>query len=155
MKLCTVCKQTKPLTDFNKKSTNKDGYQTLCRLCSNERSRNYYKNNHELHRQNVKRNTQAAAKVAREFLVQYFTEHPCVDCGFSDIRALEFDHVRGERRAGVAAMARSGYSMAAIQEEIAKCEVRCKNCHAIATFERLGGTWHDSYLDVTIQSPLV
>ena len=70
----------------------------------------------------------------------------CVDCGNHDIRVLEFDHVRGTKLDGIGSMIRRGRSMAAVEAEIEKCEVRCKNCHAIATMTRLGGTWHDSYL---------
>ena len=70
----------------------------------------------------------------------------CADCGFSDIRALDFDHVRGEKIDDVGALIRSGRSITLIKAEIAKCEVRCRNCHAIATMSRLGGTWHDMFV---------
>src|SRR5215204_6103788 len=29
---------------------------------------------------------------SRQWLIQCLEEHPCVDCGISDIRVLEFDH---------------------------------------------------------------
>lgn len=38
-------------------------------------------------------------------------------------------------------LVRNGFGIAAISAEIAKCDVRCRNCHAIATYERLGGDW--------------
>lgn len=60
---------------------------------------------------------------------QYLTEHPCVDCGEADPIVLEFDHVRGEKRHGVKRMLAGTYSLKAVMEEIAKCEVRCANCH--------------------------
>jgi hypothetical protein len=70
----------------------------------------------------------------------------CVDCGTSDIRVLEFDHVRGTKVASVGSMVRRGHALAAIRAEIAKCDVRCRNCHAIATITRKGSSWHDAYL---------
>jgi len=70
----------------------------------------------------------------------------CVDCGSSDIRVLEFDHVRGTKIASVSSMVRRGRALSIIQAEIAKCDVRCRNCHAIVTIERRGLSWHDAYM---------
>jgi hypothetical protein len=55
-------------------------------------------------------------------------ESGCVDCGASDICALDFDHV-GPKRASVMRLARDEASLARLDEEIACCEVRCANCH--------------------------
>lgn len=71
----------------------------------------------------------------------------CVDCGNRDIRVLEFDHVRGKKVNGISQMIRLGRSVDALKAEISKCDVRCKNCHAIQTFIRMGGSWHDAFLD--------
>ncbi len=70
----------------------------------------------------------------------------CVDCGSTDIRVLEFDHVRGAKIATIGSMVRRGRALALIEMEIAKCDVRCRNCHAIVTIERRGSSWHDAYL---------
>ena len=74
-------------------------------------------------------------------------EEGCVDCGNRDIRVLDFDHVRAPKFDSVSSMVRRGLSVDVILAEIAKCEVRCKNCHAIATLFRLGSTWHDRFLN--------
>lgn len=53
---------------------------------------------------------------------------PCVDCGGTfHPAAMEFDHVRGSKKfnIGVKAMSRPD-----LIEEMAKCELRCANCHA-------------------------
>lgn len=71
-----------------------------------------------------------------KFLKEYLATHPCIDCGFSDVRALEFDHVRGQKFKEVALMAQVGYSIEKLKVEIDKCEVRCANCHKIITAER-------------------
>lgn len=70
----------------------------------------------------------------------------CVDCGKSDIRVLEFDHVRGDKVDSITSMVRRGLSVEVLVEEIAKCEVRCANCHTIATLSRLPQTWHDKFV---------
>lgn len=55
---------------------------------------------------------------------------------------LDFDHRPDEtKRDAVMAMVRNGFSRAALLAEIAKCDVRCRNCHAIATYERMGANW--------------
>jgi hypothetical protein len=70
----------------------------------------------------------------------------CVDCGITDIRVLDFDHVRGTKRASVSDLVRVGAGIERILDEIAKCDVRCRNCHALATMNRLARTWHDRFL---------
>ena len=70
----------------------------------------------------------------------------CVDCGIRDIRVLDFDHVKQPKIDSVSGMVRKGRSVALIVAEIAKCEVRCRNCHAIATLARLNRSWHDAFL---------
>ena len=87
---------------------------------------------------------QRAAKKARddtrreerlEFLRAYKLEHGCIDCGYAEnADALEFDHVRGVKVTTVTSLA--GASWDRLLEEVAKCDVRCANCHAIATAER-------------------
>jgi len=67
----------------------------------------------------------------QEAIEAYLLEHPCVDCGESDTVVLQFDHVRGVRRESVPSM--SSHRWALVIEEIAKCEVRCANCHVRKT----------------------
>lgn len=57
----------------------------------------------------------------------------CSDCGASDPRVLDFDHRPGtEKRGLVQALAR-GASWEVVLAEIAKCDVRCANCHRLLT----------------------
>lgn len=72
-----------------------------------------------------------------------------MDCGNTDIRVLEFDHVTDKKVAGVGRLARDAASLATLETEIAKCEVRCRNCHQIVTYERMGGSWHDAFVELT------
>lgn len=64
----------------------------------------------------------------------------CKDCGNSDFRVLDFDHLPGcVKRFNIArAVGASTRSWKAIEDEIAKCEVVCSNCHRIRTLERMG-----------------
>lgn len=72
----------------------------------------------------------------RNFIREYLLKHPCVDCGNTDIRVLDFDHVRGTKIDNVSHCAKRCFSIEKIQEEIDKCDVRCANCHRIVTYER-------------------
>jgi hypothetical protein len=59
----------------------------------------------------------------------------CVDCGIKDYRVLEFDHIK-EKFAEVSYLVAHRMSMKKIREEIAKCVIRCANCHRIQTYKR-------------------
>jgi 5-methylcytosine-specific restriction endonuclease McrA len=71
------------------------------------------------------------------FVYEHLEHAECVDCGVTDIVVLDFDHVAG-KRATVVQLARSGCGLATLRDEIARCEVRCANCHRRITAERGG-----------------
>lgn len=142
LKRCGTCRQPKPLTEFNRKSARADGLQEVCRDCNRKSSRAYYARNRERHVRLIGERTAKRRAESKEFLAAYLRHHPCVDCGNADLRVLDFDHRPGSgKRKDVMAMVREGFSIAKIAEEIAKCDVRCRNCHAIVTLERAGANW--------------
>jgi hypothetical protein len=72
-------------------------------------------------------------------VLEYLDGKSCVDCGFDNILALEFDHVRGEKRFNVGtAVSSSTRSWKTIKLEIDKCDIRCANCHRIRTLNENG-----------------
>jgi len=62
----------------------------------------------------------------RDYIKQYLLCHPCVDCGESDLDVLEFDHREPAKKKFLVGQAPTA---AAAKREIAKCDVRCANCH--------------------------
>lgn len=76
--------------------------------------------------------TERAMARNRAFITEYLSAHACVDCGEQDREVLTFDHVTGKKRDNVSDMAKNA-SIATLIKEIAKCEVRCCNCHARVT----------------------
>jgi len=68
---------------------------------------------------------------------EYLAAHPCVDCGETDPIVLQFDHV-AEKRRDISEMVRAGFSWPAIESEIARCQVRCGNCHRRKTAREQG-----------------
>jgi hypothetical protein len=110
---------------------------TLCRGCIADYQHRWHLKNR---RSVIERVRIAREKVTSENRVrvrQYLEEHPCVDCGESDPVVLDFDHLR-EKFRNVSYLVASGCPWATIEREIAKCQVRCANCHAKKTARELG-----------------
>ena len=45
MKICTKCKEQKPLEAFRKQSSTKDGLKYYCKDCDNKTAKSYYQKN--------------------------------------------------------------------------------------------------------------
>jgi len=72
-------------------------------------------------------------KIFRETLNNIKMSRGCCDCGYkAHPAALDFDHVRGVKKFSPSLAG----SVASAVKEAEKCEVRCANCHRIATFVR-------------------
>lgn len=137
MKICLGCEQEKPLDDFRVNSRAKDGRTSRCKDCLNADGRVYSKTEERL--KSLRETKRRAILRNHEYVLQYLFGHPCVDCGNDNPVVLEFDHVRGEKENSVTLLILGACSIKRIAEEIEKCEVRCANCHRIATAER--GKW--------------
>jgi len=85
------------------------------------------------HRREVNRNAQMRKYVERRAVIDKIkTSRGCVDCGYNTHAcALQFDHVVGIKSFKIAAAFTRKWE--SILTEIAKCVVRCANCHAIRT----------------------
>ena len=87
-----------------------------------------------------------ALKHFKRILNRYFIKG-CRVCGNTDVRVLEFDHIKGsktktDKTEGVMRLVRDGYAWKKIQKEIDKCEVLCRNCHKIRTYKQFN-YWRD------------
>lgn len=108
-----------------------------CRPCKQTYDREYYgrKKAHIAPKKDA--NTKRYRARNRKWLIEYLQTHPCVDCGESDIVVLDFDHVRGTKIMCVSEMAvKRTASLKNVQDEVAKCEVRCANDHRRITNKR-------------------
>lgn len=76
----------------------------------------------------------------RRIIDAHKEKNPCVDCGESDPIVLEFDHVRGEKKFRIGAARRKCGSIGALLAEMAKCDMRCANCHRRKTMIERGLT---------------
>ena len=141
MKVCGKCLQEKLLEDFSWRSKSRGTKNKWCKNCMREYDRVRYTTTDRPNQ--ARANTARSIERARTFVIEYLETHPCVDCGNSDLRVLQFDHLSNKVK-DVSVMVRGGYGIDTIAAEIAKCEVRCANCHQIVTGERAG--WWKSTL---------
>ncbi len=137
MKRCSRCKEEKPPSEFHKDASRRDGLQHQCKSCKSTTDKRDYARNGR--KEEIYRRRRAQSERLREVVRTHLEAHPCVDCGIADWRVLEFDHVRGNKRKSISVMVFSAVSVSTLEAEIAKCEVRCANCHRIKTRETLWG----------------
>jgi hypothetical protein len=135
MKICISCNTEKPLDDFQKRSSAKDGYTGTCKPCKREYDNKYYLNNPN-RKTYITKNRKKAKQDAEAYILEYLLSHPCIDCGETDPIVLEFDHVSGIKKEAISTLKRNG--LKSIIEEIQKCEVRCANCHRRKTAKQFG-----------------
>jgi hypothetical protein len=72
----------------------------------------------------------------KQWVIEYKLSRGCADCGYNEHHAaLDFDHRPGTRKVRDI---KSGQQLGwdALQDEVAKCDVVCANCHRIRTFRR-------------------
>lgn len=105
--------------------------RNTCKGCLKARDAEYYLRNKE---KIVQRN-QSYEDVRKEYVWNYLSSHPCVDCGESDPVVLEFDHQR-DKEINITHLLRGNFDR--LVSEIDKCEVRCCNCHRRRTTQQLG-----------------
>ena len=110
---------------------------TICRGCRRAYCRSYHRKDPDTY--NARRRVRLAAYRVRNqaFVLAYLRDHPCADCGLDDPIVMEFDHVRGAKRCPVSDLVREGANLETLTAEIAKCVVRCANCHRRRTARTL------------------
>lgn len=110
-----------------------------------EASRRHYVKHREQVIASAKKYSKLTRERIRRFINSYLKDNPCIDCGETDTIVLEFDHVgkAGSKDFNISDATRKGVSMQRLKDEIAKCEVRCANCHRKKTYERNGSTHKD------------
>lgn len=137
MRFCSDCKETKPVAEFSFRNKKTGTLQNRCKLCHAEYRRQHYLKNRDKYIDMAKdwndENRESMLNRGRMYILKYLLKHPCVDCGEADPIRLEFDHVRGEKVKAITEFINGGCKIEKLEAEIAKCEVRCINCHRIKT----------------------
>jgi hypothetical protein len=138
LKRCSRCHEEKEIGEFALKNRRTGLRATICRACTREYGRKHYRENKARYLQRGKKNKRRYRIQNRTRVATYLTEHHCVDCGESDIMVLEFDHRDGRDKEDEVARLIGTGEWAKLAAEIAKCDVRCANCHRRKTARQLG-----------------
>lgn len=134
MKICGTCKQEKPLDEF---SLRYGQPQFNCKVCHAAYRKKHYQENRSKYIDKARRNE---LEYKRQYY-EWLSTKSCTDCGISDIRVLEQDHL-GDKEYNISAKI-GGITLEAMMPELNKCEVVCANCHRIRTITR--GGWDREY----------
>lgn len=129
-KVCVICNDTKPAESFKRGGK----YCVECRESPELLKQHYDKIKQKNH-------TKRGSEV-KDFMFKFLTLSKCVDCGERRVLALEFDHKNSLKKSfnlGKAHMIKD-LTLKELVREIAKCEVRCSNCHTIKTHKEQN-TW--------------
>jgi hypothetical protein len=133
---CCRCGELKPADEFAWRRKAKHQRDTFCRLCRVAYGKEHYAANRQRYIDQALAVKQRLRLERTRYLLQYFEEHPCADCGESDPMVLEFDHLRDKRFSIGGKLCTATWSD--ILAEIEKCEVVCANCHRRRTARRKG-----------------
>lgn len=130
MKTCSTCGREKPLEEFNRKSASKDGRTARCKFCQREKTREHYENNKKYYIDKARKNSAKYKIDAVQYVCSYLLRNPCLVCGETDIRVLDFHHDKKDKSFNVSSNVGNGVSFEKLVAEIDKCVVLCRNCHA-------------------------
>jgi 5-methylcytosine-specific restriction endonuclease McrA len=122
-----------------------DGGICICKKCKNCKLYTFYLNYTEqqinewvkIGLKDIRREREIESKRDRklfkqQIVVRYLMNHPCADCGESDVRVLEFDHLHSKSNS-ICRMVANNVSVVKLEAELVKCQVLCTNCHRIKT----------------------
>jgi hypothetical protein len=140
--ICSNCKLPKDENEYHFRNTKKNIRHYVCKECRKKYHRDHYLDNKKLYKSKAVVWSKTNKKRNFKKIISYLSEHPCVDCGESDIVVLEFDHIK-DKKMNISVMLKY-HSWSNIIKEINKCEVRCANCHRRKTAKQQ--RWFKSFI---------
>ena len=111
MKECAHCRKIKDEKEFAWNNKLLRIRQKHCRDCMSEFNKASYAKKGKKEKQRIYDNRRLRGEAARQYVWDYLSTHPCVDCGETDPRLLEFDHINPKKKkAPVSALATGRHS---------------------------------------------
>ena len=94
LRKCYRCGKSKPAEAFAWRRRHVGQRDSFCRPCRKAYGREHYLATRQRYVDQARENKQRLALEGTAYLLDYFREDPCRDCGETDPMVLEFDHVR-------------------------------------------------------------
>lgn len=138
LRRCSRCRELKPLAEFAFRDVERGERDYYCRPCRRAYRRGHYERNRADYMSRALVEMRMKREDALLLVWEYLRQHPCIDCGETDIVALEFDHVDPSTKVMEVTYMVGRRSWPTIRAEIAKCVVRCANCHRRRTAQQQG-----------------
>jgi hypothetical protein len=138
-KICTGCGLARPVTEFPVKHKKRGTRGTRCRACRSAYGKGHYQRNRGAYLARAKARRHRERDGYWAWLMTYLVSHPCIDCGVTDPVVLTFDHRERKEKVDTIGRLLSRSSWKTFLGEVAKCDVRCANCHRMRTAEQF--TW--------------
>ena len=127
-KLCGMCKKDLPTENFAFKNKTNNKLQKHYKKYQKKYKKTHYKSN----KQKYIGKSIEWRKARRLKFFNWLNEQSCVDCGISDVRVLEFDHLDPSVKEYNISQIIEGPEDK-LQKELNKCDIVCANCHRIRT----------------------
>lgn len=136
--MCARCHEVKPPAEFPIKNVARGSRGSYCIPCRRDYGKEHYNRNTEYYKLKANRSRTRDRAANRKVVDAFMLEHPCVDCGETDIVVLDFDHVYPEDKLAAVGRLQHSNGQEQLLREIAKCQVRCGNCHRRRTALQFG-----------------
>jgi len=94
-KRCPKCRQYKPPEEFHRNKRLSDGLASYCKQCKNEDERRIRNKRTNKERAQFNKRSRDFHRKRRVLAIETLGGK-CVHCEFSDIRALQIDHIHGD-----------------------------------------------------------
>jgi hypothetical protein len=145
---CCKCNTDKDPEEFVWRNQSRNQRRTICKDCNRPYQKSKYQDRKQATGKGRKQSgvlDPVAYRRARldsilKLITNHLREHPCVQCGESDVLFLDFHHRDPkDKRCTVSQMRSNRFGLKTVMEEIAKCDVLCVKCHRLVT--AVQGRW--------------
>lgn len=140
MKVCIKCETEKEFSEFGKVSKNKDGLNSMCKLCKRAYDNQFHHQRSEEKKAEKYSKQQERIGAVQKYVIEYMNGKTCEMCPENRLPALDFHH-HGDKEFNISNAIQQGYSLNKIQVEIEKCSILCANCHRVETAKQFN--WYN------------